>query len=178
MRGRGSIPTGFAEAERTRFRSLLALAAGSSYDGEREAALAAARRLASRHGMSLSEAARSGGEPESVREETPFERMQRQRAAARAHAFRESERRAEEDRARFRAAWEDALRRGLDREEERARRQPGPGFVWRSRRRLEPVQHATVLLNETHLPFSEIAEITGLDRYDVVGLKLKLREAV
>ena len=178
MRGRGSIPTGFAEAERTRFRSLLALAAGSSYDGEREAALAAARRLASRHGMSLSEAARSGGEPEFVREESPFERMRRAREAARAHAFRESERQAEEDRARFRAAWEDALRRGLDREEKRARRQPGPGFIWRSRRRLEPVQHATVLLNETRLPFGEIAEITGLDRYAVVGLKLKLRDAV
>ena len=178
MRGRGPIPTGFAEAERTRFRSLLALAAGSSYDGEREAALAAARRLASRHGMSLSEAARSGEEPEFVREESPFERMRRQRAAARAQAFRESERHAEEDRARFRAAWEDALRRGLDREEERVRRQPGPSFMWRSRRRLEPVQHATVLLNETRLPFAEIAEITGLDRYAVVGLKLKLRDAV
>ena len=176
--GRGAIRTGFAEAERSRFRSLLALAAGSSYDGEREAALAAARRLAARHGMSLAEAAR-GGEPEPLREESPFERMRRARAAARAHAFRESERRADEDRARFRAAWEDALRRGLDREEEPPpQRRAGQGFVWRSRRRMEPVQHATVLLNETRLPFSEIAEITGLDRYDVVGLKLKLRDVV
>ena len=157
---------------------MLALAAGSSYDGEREAALAAARRLAARHGMSLAEAARTGGEPEPVREESPFERMQRARAAARAHAFRESERRADEDRVRFRAAWEDALRRGLDREEDLPPRRTGQGFVWRSRRRLEPVQHATVLLNETRLPFSEISEITGLDRYAVVGLKLKLRGAV
>ena len=156
----------------------MALAAGSSYDGEREAALAAARRLAERHGMSLAEAARWGREPDPVREETPFERMRRERAAARAQAFRESERQAEEDRARFRAAWDDAVRRGLDCEDKRPRREPGPGFVWRSRRRLEPVQHATVLLNETRLPFSEIAEITGLDRYDVVGLKLKLRAAV
>ncbi len=177
MQGRSSIPTGFAEAERTRFRSLLALAAGSSFEGEREAALAAARRLASRHGMSLAEAARSGDEPEPVCEESPFERMRRERAAARAHAFRENERRAEEDRARFRAAWEDALRRGLDREAEHPRRRPGSSFMWRSRRRMEPVQHATVLLNETHLPFAEIAEITGLDRYAVVGLKLKLRGA-
>ena len=177
MLGRGSIPTGFAEAERTRFRSLLALAAGSSFDGEREAALAAARRLASRHGMSLAEAARTGGEPEPVREESPFERMRRARAAARAHGVQENEGRAEEDRARFRAAWEDALRRGLDREEGGPRRQSGPSFTWRSRRRLEPVQHATVLLNETRLPFAEIAEITGLDCYAVVGLKLKLRDA-
>ncbi|MCY4502040.1 MAG: hypothetical protein OXE57_10820 [Alphaproteobacteria bacterium] len=128
--------------------------------------------------MSLSEAARSGSEPDPVREETPFERMRRARAAARAQAFRDSERRAEAERERFRAAWEEALRRGLDREEERTRRQSGPSFMWRSRRRLEPVQHATVLLNETHLPFAEIAEITGLDRYAVIGLKLKLRDAV
>ena len=128
--------------------------------------------------MSLAEAARGGGEPEPLREEGPFERTWRARAAARAHAFRENERRADEDRARFRAAWEDALRRGLDREEEPPARRAGQGFVWRSRRRLEPVQHATVLLNETRLPFSEIAEITGLDRYAVVGLKLKLRGVI
>ena len=128
--------------------------------------------------MSLAEAARTGGEPDPVREETPFERMRRARAAARAHAFRESERQADEERARFRAAREDALRRGLDREEESPPRRTGYSFVWRSRRRMEPEQHATVLLNETRLPFSEIAEITGLDRYAVVGLKLKLRGAV
>ena len=128
--------------------------------------------------MSLVEAARTGGEPEPRVEESPFERMRRRRAAARAHAFRESERRADEDRARFRAAWEDARRRGLDREEEAPPGRTAQGFAWRSRRRLEPVQHATVLLNETRLPFSEIAEITGLDRYAVVGLKLKLRRAV
>ncbi len=128
--------------------------------------------------MSLAEAARGGGEPEPWREESPFERMRRARAA-RAHAFRESERRADEERARFRAAQEDALRRGLDDEDDAPpRRRAGRAFVWRSRRRLEPVQHATVLLNETRLPFSEIAEITGLDRYAVVGLKLKLRGVV
>jgi len=103
--------------------------------------------------------------------------MRRARAAARARAFRESCARADAERERFRAAWEEARRRGLDREEERPRRRAARSFAWRSRRRLEPVQHATVLLNETHLPFAEIAEITGLDRYTVVGLKLKLRDA-
>ncbi len=128
--------------------------------------------------MSLAEAARAGDEPEPVREESPFERMRRARAAARAQAFRENERQADEDRARFRAAWEDARRRGLDREEESGPKRAGQGFVWRSRRRMEPMQHAAVLLNETRLPFSEIADITGLDRYAVVGLKLKLRDVV
>ena len=42
---------------------------------------------------------------------------------------------------------------------------------------MEPWQHARLLLTETSLPLREIAEITGLDLYDVVGLKLKLRAA-
>ena len=121
--------------------------------------------------------ARERLDPDPVCGDSPFERMRRARAAARAHAFRENERQAEEERARFRAAWQDAVRRGPDREEDRPPGRAGQSFVWRSRRRLEPVQHATVLLNETRLPFAEIAEITGLDRYAVVGLKLKLRGA-
>ncbi len=153
------------------------MAAGSSFDGEREAALAAARRLAARCGLSLLEAARFGEDPQPAREESPADRLRRERAAARARAFRESCERADAERERFRAAWEDALRRGLDSDEERPRRRAEHRGAWRSRRRLEPVQHATVLLNETHLPFAEIAEITGLDRYTVVGLKLKLRDA-
>ena len=58
----------------------------------------------------------------------PVRAMRRARAAARAHAFQENEWRAEEDRARFRAAWEDALHRGLDREEEGLRRRSGTGL--------------------------------------------------
>ena len=172
----GDSPRGFTQAERERFRNLLALAAGSPFEGERSAALAAAQRLAARYGMSLEDAARSGREPPGSCAE-PFPGSgDRRPAAARARAFRESEDRAEQERARFRAAREEAYRRGLDRERERrAGRSDYAGP--RSRRRREPLGHAAVLLRETHLPFREIARITGLGLYEVVGLKLKLRTA-
>ena len=35
----------------------------------------------------------------------------------------------------------------------------------------------TMLLRETSLPFEEVARITGLDVYKVVGMKLKMRAA-
>ena len=53
----------FNEIERTRFQNLLKLASESTFDGERTAALDAAKRLAGRHGMSLDEAARGVPEP-------------------------------------------------------------------------------------------------------------------
>ena len=42
---------------------------------------------------------------------------------------------------------------------------------------MDPAKHAAVLLQDTSLPFHEVAAITGLDIYEVVGLKLKLRAA-
>ena len=51
------IATSFNDAERKRFQGLLRLAAESPYVGERENALAAARRMAERHGMTVEEAA-------------------------------------------------------------------------------------------------------------------------
>ena len=37
--------------------------------------------------------------------------------------------------------------------------------------------NAAILLRETSLPFDEVARITGLDVYKVVGMKLKMRAA-
>lgn len=88
-------------------------------------------------------------------------------------------RRPEEDKRRWRAAYEAARRRGLDREERepppkprRASNQP------KSDRRMNPHQHARSLLRETTLPLAEIASITRLSIYKVVALKLKMREEV
>ena len=55
---RRSISEPFTEEERTRFRNLLELANSSKFDGERANALAAATRIATKHGMTLDEAAR------------------------------------------------------------------------------------------------------------------------
>ena len=47
----------FSAKERSRFRKLLEVANSTTYEGEREAALSAATRLAAAHGLSLREAA-------------------------------------------------------------------------------------------------------------------------
>jgi hypothetical protein len=46
-----------------------------------------------------------------------------------------------------------------------------------SGRRMNPTRHAAILLKETSLPFNEVARITGLNVYKVVGMKLKMRAA-
>ena len=46
-----------------------------------------------------------------------------------------------------------------------------------SSRRMNPARHAAILLRQTSLPFNEVARITGLDVYKVVGMKLKMRAA-
>ena len=59
------ISTPFTENERQRFRNLLELANSSPYQGERDNAMAAAERLAGRHGMTLGgSGARRDPEPE------------------------------------------------------------------------------------------------------------------
>ena len=40
---------------------------------------------------------------------------------------------------------------------------------------LNPTERAEVLLKETSLPAHEIAKMTGLDVYQVFGMKLKAR---
>jgi len=80
------------------------------------------------------------------------------------------------DKMRREAALQDAIRRGLVNDE------PVPPKFQKAtaqkRRRMNPWRHARVLLSETSLPFREIATITGLDIYQVVGLKLKMRSPV
>lgn len=73
-------------------------------------------------------------------------------------------------------AIREARMRGLDAEENQPARSAARAQRTNNRRR-DPWSHAAVLLKETTLPFSEIADITGLDIYGVVGLKLKLRKA-
>lgn len=84
-----------------------------------------------------------------------------------------------DDKRQWRAAYEAARRRGLDREEEAAAKataQRRTSSRPKSDRRMNPYLHARTLLRETTLPLSEIATITRLSIYQVVGLKLKMRE--
>jgi len=183
--GRLTISAGFSDAERQRFHNLLQLAADSPFEGERVNALAAATRLATRFGLTLDEAAAGG----SVHEPPPdFDRGDAHMAddiGFRPESLDRFARAAHlmdtfiyDDKARRESALRAAQERGLDADELR-RSIASTTVKWRAKaRRMNPYRHATTLLRETSLSFREIASITGLDIYQVVGLKLKLRSLV
>ena len=177
------------QSERDRFHNLLLMANESPFEGERQNALEAAERMAKRHGLTLDEAARTGGEAfQRFRREKAKPRPPRQsseaEAAARERNFAEmaqfiknAEVRARSDKARHEEALKAAYDRGLDAEERRRQeRKTARDFQTpKNSRRRNPIAHARVLLRETRLPISEIASICDLDIYTVAGLKLKMR---
>jgi hypothetical protein len=82
------------------------------------------------------------------------------------------------DKMRREAALRAAQERGLDLDEAPQQALRSPTRERRNKqRRMNPARHAAVLLRETSLPFEEVARITGLDVYQVVGMKLKMRAA-
>ena len=172
-----TINTEFTSRERERFRNLLELAEGSKFDGERPNAMAAATRLAAKHGLSLEEAARyQGQEAQKTQPKTrrqpgtsdPFGYPARATTADVSHAARMAE-----EKQRWKDAVDQARQRGLDKSEKSRAGADRPKRFNRSRR--NPMAHATVLLKETQLSLHEIADISGLDIYAVVGVKLKMR---
>ncbi|MEX2455267.1 MAG: DUF2786 domain-containing protein [Rhodospirillaceae bacterium] len=178
------------QAERERFHNLLLMAKESPFEGERRNALDAAGRLAARHGLTLEEAARSGGEalqrappaaarPRSTFDDAAAESATRERLFAEMARFmRNMEDRARSEKARRDEALRAAYERGLDAEERRqAERRAARDHIPRRRNghRRNPRVHADVLLRETQLPLDEIASICGLDVWTVAGLKLKMR---
>jgi hypothetical protein len=174
------IATSFTDAERKRFQGLLRLAAESPYVGERENALAAAHRLASRHGMTIEEAAgmdrprAANRRPESSWRRTWFADYDAAEVDRFMHFNDHVINTAKSQRD---AALREARARGLDAEELAAARRRRDRRPQASSRRLDPREHARVLLTETRLRLRDIVDITGLDIYQVVGLKLMLRRA-
>jgi len=80
-------------------------------------------------------------------------------------------------RARARA---EAIRRGLDADLQDSGNKPArrrARIVELNPRKMNPWKHAERLLSETSLPLDEVVELSGLNIYDVVGLKLKMRSA-
>jgi len=167
----------FTARERVRFRNLLRVAAESPYAGERANALAAAERLASRCGMTLDEAAGTPAERAPVHA-VDAARRARWAEAARVILVNETHMRAEK--ARWEQAMREAIARGLDAPHRDAADGDARGRrEWRNAhpKSRDRFTFARVLLAETALPFREVASITGLDVYQVVGLKLKMRSA-
>ena len=184
-RRRSVIATSFTEAERKRFQGLLRLAAESPYAGERANALAAAMRLAARHEMTVEEAAGVDTPPESMTRRRDPSAMARNmggrswftdydapEVSAYVHLTDLAIRLAKLQRD---AAMAEARSRGLDAEAEAAARRRADRAKRPTRRRMNPRDHARLLLTETSLRLREIVDITGLDIYQVVGLKLALR---
>lgn len=177
-----TIPAEFSEAERQRFHILLQLAAESPFEGERANALAAATRLAARFGLTLDEAAAGGARQEPQRERLRGDDFMADDLGFRPHTLDRFARAAHlmdnfilHDKARRAEALRAAQSRGLDAEELRKAVTASVTQARVNRRRANPYRHAAALLRETSLSFREIASITGLDIYAVVGLKLKLR---
>ena len=168
-----SVTQGFTTADRERFNNLLQLAARTSFPGERENALAAAERLAARHGMTLSEAAAYDAPPHPEVVPPPVDPVWAGvvRSAHLTDAFIVADKRRREE------ALRAARARGLDEEMHRVHHRQPPRTARKSRARggRSPSALAQVLLNETSLSLSAVADITGLDIYAVTSLKLKLR---
>ncbi len=166
----------FSTAERERFHALLTLAAESPFEGERENALTAAGRLAAQHGMSLDEAAMP--EPPQPRRQPVFwtqTRTSRHSSSEYAGVVNLMEYFLQADKSRREQALRDAYARGLDGAERRARERPRRPAFRPNPTKLNPHTHARVLLSETTLPLKEIVSLTGLDIYEIVGMKLKMR---
>lgn len=182
-RRRLRISVGFSEAERQRFHNLLQLAAESPYEGERANALAAATRLAARCGLTMDEAAAGGPTRQPPPQPPRSDDFMADDLGFRPHTLDRFARAVHlmdgyimNDKARRAEALREAQARGLDAEElRRAVTSSVLNGRASKRRRMNPNRHAATLLRETSLSFREIANITGLDIYAVVGLKLKLR---
>jgi Protein of unknown function (DUF2786) len=180
-----TIPS-FTDAERKRFHGLLRLAAESPFAGERANAFAAATRLAARHGLTVEEAAAGDDQPPPVRPEHQGPSPMSETMGGRSwfadydppevgrfmHLTDIAIRLAKLQRE---AALAEARARGLDAAAEAAARRRRDHVQRQNGRRMDPHDHARVLLTETSLRLRDIVDITGLDIYQVVGLKLALR---
>jgi len=172
--------------ERIRFHNLLKLAAESPFAGERQSALAAAGRLAARHGMTLDEAAAmpaddpgprvTASQPPPQHPESDLSAQARRWAREFGQTAHLHESFTAGDKERRARAMRAAYARGLDAAMQRRRSRPGRQA--RGNRRMNPKRFAKTLLRETRLPFNEIAALTGLSVHAVVALKLQMRSGV
>ncbi len=173
--------TPFTAAERKRFRNLLELAKSSPFPGEQANALTAAKRMASKNGMSLEEAAAAQPpDPKQVPQNPRRTREDEIRVKEFVKYANLMEYQLRADKYQREEAFKAARARGLDEAEERAkeRRKNFASTMRKSKSnvRMPPLKYAEVLLKETAFPIHEIADLTGLDVYKVVAIKLKMRK--
>ena len=159
---------------RDRFRALLKLASESPFEGERENALAAASRLAEQHGMSLDEATHPAQRFPAIKDAQSDTMKDNFTESKFSNYFDVSEQNLRMDKERREAALRDAMARGLDKTKGYSEK-----TVYRNSPRKQsqrsPRNYAQVLLTETAFTVEEIVSLTGLNKYEVIGLKLKMR---
>ena len=160
---------------RDRFRALLKLASESPFEGERENALAAASRLAEQHGLTLDEAAQPAERAANVDRKPKPASKDQFKTSEFANYYDASERNLQADKERREAAMRDAVARGLDKDKQASRERAAHRKPSRKSSQRNPRNYAQVLLTETAFSLDEIVGLTGLDIYEVVGLKLKMR---
>ncbi len=175
------------EREREKFRKLLEVANSTTYEGEKEAALAAATRLARSRGMSLHEAAGMADSSEdrkrAAREKQSKRNAERNfgdsiRTPASREKYRTESDRLAAEKKHYDQAMADAVSRGLRVDEEGPEskkppisRRAGSGS-WRSR-----PDFIRVLLRETRMSVHEIASTAGVSVHEVFKEKLLMRQA-
>ena len=160
---------------RDRFRALLKLASESPFEGERENAMAAANRLAEQHGMSLDEAAYPTQRLSTVEQTQSDATKDNFTVSTFSDYFDVSEQNLRMDKERREAALLDAIARGLDKTKQHNSEKTVHRKPPRKKSQRSPRNHAQVLLSETAFSVEEIVSLTGLNRYEVIALKLKMR---
>ncbi len=156
------------------------MASDSKYPGERENALAAATRIAQKYNMTLDEAVR--WQPDVTnRKESMNDRKFYQRLNERTDYsnLAKTQQNADAEKERWQVAMNQAKERGLDRAENarKAAQEAASDRRSNSKSKRNPITHAKILLKETSLSFEEISDITGIDVYKIISMKLKSRSA-
>ena len=142
--------------------------------------MAAATRIAQKHNMTLEEAARwqqdSSGTNKSMHDKKSHQRRNNNSDYSN---LTKTQKNADAEKKRWQAAMDLAKERGLDRAEnaKKAAQEAARERRSNSKSRRNPITHAKILLKETSLSFKEIADITGLDVYKIISMKLKSRSA-
>ena len=156
-----------------RFSNLLELAKRSKFRGERNNALSAAKRIAKKHGMTIKEFEKGASKPKAANSR-PWANKNKQKKENLGSELFKNINNTYHEKERWQRAVNSAKARGLD-ENIRKRESTLEKSLKISKNKRPAGKHAEVLLRETSLSFKEITEITGLNIYQVVGIRLKIR---
>lgn len=175
-----SIRNELNSKEREKFRKLLEVANSTQYTGEKEAALAAATRLANSKGMSLREAAGVSDLQTNAAKRSSNNNSFFQNDDNSDPTFNFSDMQSiYAEKKRFEQAKAEAIRRGLETEPDKKvkkrreyiRRKKKSS--WRSR-----PDFIKILIRETQMSSKEIALTAGVSIHEVIKIKLLMRKNI